>query len=39
MFFQDIRNLIGYHIAFVTTIAQTLHKRLHKDDLLLPPKT
>jgi hypothetical protein len=35
MFFQDIRNLTSYHAIFAITIAQTLHKRLHRNNL--PP--
>jgi hypothetical protein len=39
MFFQDIRNLTSYYAVFAVTIAQTLHKRLYRDNLLLPPKS
>jgi hypothetical protein len=39
MFFQDIRNLTSYYTTFATTVAQTLYKRLHKDNLLPPPKS
>jgi hypothetical protein len=38
MFFQDIRNLTSYHATFATTIAQTPHKKLHKNNLPPPPK-
>jgi hypothetical protein len=39
MSFQDIRNLTSYHIAFAIAIAQTLYKRLHRNNLLLLPKS
>jgi hypothetical protein len=38
MFLQDIRNLTSYYTTFVTTIAQTPHKKLYKNNLLPPPK-
>jgi hypothetical protein len=39
MFFQDIRNLTSYYAAFVITIAQILHKKLYKNNLLPPLKS
>jgi hypothetical protein len=36
--FQDICNLTGYYIAFAAVVAQTPYKKLHKDNLPLPPK-
>jgi hypothetical protein len=39
MFFQDIRNLTSYHVAFATIIAQTLYKKLYRNNLLLPLKS
>jgi hypothetical protein len=39
MFFQDIRNLTSYYIAFAATVAQILYKRLYRDNLLPPPKS
>jgi hypothetical protein len=39
MFFQDIRNLTSYYIAFAAIIAQILYKRLYRNNLLLLPKS
>jgi hypothetical protein len=39
MFLQDIHNFTSYHAAFVTIIAQTLYKRLYRNNLLFPPKS
>jgi hypothetical protein len=39
MFLQDIRNLTSYHAVFAITIAQTLHKKLYRDNLPPPPKS
>jgi hypothetical protein len=39
MSFQDIRNLTSYYVAFAATIAQTLYKRLYRDNLLPPLKS
>jgi hypothetical protein len=36
---QDIRNLTSYYTIFATTIAQTLYKKLHKNNLLFLPKS
>jgi hypothetical protein len=39
MFFQDIRNLTSYYAVFAATVAQTLYKKLHRNNLLPPPKS
>jgi ABC-type Fe3+ transport system substrate-binding protein len=39
MSLQDIRNLTSYHVAFAATVAQTPHKRLHRNNLPPLPKS
>jgi ABC-type Fe3+ transport system substrate-binding protein len=39
MSLQDIHNLTSYYTVFVAAVAQTLHKRFYKDNLLPPPKS
>jgi hypothetical protein len=39
MFLQDIRNLTGYYIIFAITIAQTLYKKLYRNNLPFLPKS